>query len=161
MRLGRRALLGGTFALGCTGARAATLGDDGLYHEPWFVESFLDLPDDLATAKTAGQRLVVAWELRGCPFCRRMHEEVLAKPEVVAFLQPRFAFVQLDLIGAREVTWLDGGKSSEKALAARLDVRGTPTFQVFDTEGRERDRLQGFVPPEPFLAFFRRVVPGT
>lgn len=159
MILGRRAMVGGLIAAGPV--QAATLGDDGLYHEPWFVESFLDLPDDLATAKAAGQRLVLAWELRGCPFCRRTHLENFSQPAIADYLRARFAFVQLDFVGARDVTYLDGGTLPEKALAARLAVRGTPTFQVFDAAGREVDRLEGFVPAEPFLGFFRRVAPDA
>ena len=33
-------------------AGAATLGDDGLYNQDWFVESFLELSDDLAEANS-------------------------------------------------------------------------------------------------------------
>ena len=43
------------------------LGDDGLYHQPWFLNSFLDLKDDLAEAAAEGKRFAVIWEQRGCP----------------------------------------------------------------------------------------------
>ncbi len=43
------------------------LGDDGMYHQPWFLNSFLDLKEDLAEAAEAGKRFVVMWEQRGCP----------------------------------------------------------------------------------------------
>ena len=155
MILSRRLLL--ACALGGASARAATLGDDGMYHEPWFVESFLDLPDDLEAAATANQRLVAAWELRGCPACRRVHLENFSRADIVDYLRPRFAFVQLDIIGARVVTALDGARLAEKALAGREKINGTPTFQVFDRKGKELDRMEGFVPADRFLAFFRRL----
>ncbi len=43
---------------------AAILGDDGLYHQPWFLNSFLDLKDDLAEAAEAGKRFALIWEQR-------------------------------------------------------------------------------------------------
>ena len=154
-RLHRRALLGGLVSVGVVGdARAAAVGEDGLYRAAWFLESFLDLADDLAAASEAGKRLVVAWELRGCPACKATHEVTLADPQVVAYLTRHFEFVQLDIIGARPVTFPDGDRRPEKAQARRLGVTGTPTFQVFDASG-ERGRLEGFHPPAPFLDFFR------
>ena len=48
-------------------ARAAELGDDGLHKQPWFLQSFLTLADDVAEAEAAGKRLVVIFEQRGCP----------------------------------------------------------------------------------------------
>ena len=61
-------------ALGAAGARAEPiLTDDGLYKEPWFLESFLDLADDLEAARKEGKRFVIMWELKGCPYCKETH----------------------------------------------------------------------------------------
>src|SRR6478672_7163257 len=50
-------------------ARAeAVLTEDGFYREPWFLESFLELADDLAAAGEKKKRLAIMWELRGCPY---------------------------------------------------------------------------------------------
>ncbi len=48
-------------------AEEPILTDDGLYRQPWFLESFLDLADDLEGARKEGKRFVIMWELRGCP----------------------------------------------------------------------------------------------
>ena len=70
----RRDLLIGAAALaafGLTPARAEeaasglAVSPEGLLTEPWFLESFLDLTDDLASAHKAGKRLAIMWELRG------------------------------------------------------------------------------------------------
>jgi hypothetical protein len=65
--LTRRNLLIGVASFGITGARAEEpiLTDDGLYRQPWFLESFLELSDDLEAAHKAGKRFVIAWELKG------------------------------------------------------------------------------------------------
>jgi len=56
------------------------LGDDGMYHQPWFVNSFLDPKEDLVEATEAGKRFVVMWEQRGCPYCRETHMVNFARP---------------------------------------------------------------------------------
>jgi hypothetical protein len=48
-------------------AEAPILSEDGLYRQPWFLESFLELGDDLDTAAKSGKRFAVMWELKGCP----------------------------------------------------------------------------------------------
>lgn len=157
-RLSRRtALLGAAAILAASGTDATPkLGEDGLLREPWFLESFLDLPDDLATAAAAGKRLAVLWELKGCPFCHRLHHETLANPEVERFVRAGFEVVQLDVIGARPVTAVDGTRLPEKALAQRDGVAGTPVMQVFEG-GAETARLTGFLPPADFLAKLRAI----
>jgi thioredoxin-related protein len=159
----RRALLAGAAALAATPARAATLGDDGMWHETWFAESFLDLQDDLAAAAAADKRLVVMWELRGCPFCRETHQVNFADPGVSDYVQANFDIVQLDMLGARPLTFPDGTRLPEKAQAARQKIEGTPTFQFFAgidervASGTEVARFSGYMKPLPFVAFFRFV----
>ena len=46
---------------------------DGLYREPWFLQSFLNLAEDLETAQSAGKRFAIMWELKGCPYCKETH----------------------------------------------------------------------------------------
>jgi thioredoxin-related protein len=58
--------------------------------------------------------------------------------------------VALNLWGDREVTWLDGRRMPEKALARVLGVQFTPTLLFFDEEGAVALRLNGYSPPEPF-----------
>ena len=114
---------------GLAGARAADLGplpppvgpetprveptreEDGLYHQSWFQLSFLNLKDDFAEAKAAGKRFAVIFEQRGCPYCTKLHTEVLAQRYINDYVRENFRIVQLDIWGAREVTDFDGTKS--------------------------------------------------
>jgi hypothetical protein len=158
----RRKLIRGTalaLLLALAGARAAPAADpalpppvgpevprveplreeNGLYRAPWFVETFLDLREDFAEAKAKGQRLAVIFEQRGCPYCIKLHTEILPQKYISDYLQQNFLIVQLDLWGAREVTDFDGTKLSEKALAERWGVIFTPTiiFYKDDLAGLE------------------------
>ena len=134
--LERRSLLLGAasfVALAGTGARAEQpiLTDDGLYKQPWFLESFLDLGDDLEGARKEGKRFVIMWELRGCPYCKETHLVNFAQPRISDYVKTNFEVLQLNIIGSRKVTDFDGTELSEKELAAKYGVRFTPTFQFF------------------------------
>ncbi|MGN6459847.1 MAG: SoxW family protein [Pseudolabrys sp.] len=148
-------------------AEGPILTDDGLYKEPWFLESFLELPDDLEGARKAGKRLAIMWELRGCPYCKETHFVNFAQPRISDYVKTNFEVLQLNIIGSRKVTDFDGEELSEKQLAAKYGVRFTPTFQFFpDTlDGlkekqpikREVARIPGYLRPDDFLAMFRYV----
>jgi len=171
--ISRRRLLAGAAAAGVAGATGgparaeAILTDDGLYRQPWFLESLLELPDDLAAATGNRKRLAVIWELRGCPYCKQTHLVNFANPEIANFIRERFEILQLNIIGLREVTDFDGEKLTEKRLAEKYGVRFTPTFQFFPESAsglaqrpprdREVARAQGYIEPAQFLATFRFV----
>lgn len=147
---------------------AAVITDDGLYTQPWFLQSLLELQDDLASTTKAGKRFAIMWELRGCPSCKDTHLINFARPEIEKYIKERFDILQLNIIGDREVTDFDGQKLSEKRLAEKYGVRFTPTFQFFpegtkglaDRKPRDREvaRAQGYMAPEQFQAMFRFVV---
>ena len=110
---------------------APQLGDDGIYHQKWFVQSFFDLREDFAEAKAQGKRLAVIFEQRGCMYCMKMHTEVLAKRYINDYVRENFAVIQLDMWGSREVTDFDGERLPEKKLAERWGIMFTPTVIFF------------------------------
>lgn len=171
-RLTRRSFVvlasGAVVAAGRSEAVAeAALGDDGLYHEPWFLQSFLDLRDDLESAASNGKRLAVMWELRGCPYCRETHLVNFADPDIANYIRDNFEILQLNLIGSRKVIDFDRQELSEKDLAQKYGIRFTPTFQFFppsaagieakEPMAREVARAPGYLKPQHFLAMFRFV----
>jgi thioredoxin-related protein len=171
MKPTRRYLLAGGAALATiVGIRARAepvLTEDGLYRQPWFLESFLELPDDLQGATNVGKRFAIMWELRGCPYCKETHLVNFARPDIEAYIKANFDILQLNIIGSRKVTDFDGTEISEKALAAKYGIRFTPTFQFFPDspaglaakppEQREVVRAPGYLRPDDFLALFRFV----
>jgi thioredoxin-related protein len=105
--------------------------ENGLYHQSWFQLSFLDLKEDFNDAKAEGKRFAVIFEQRGCPYCIKLHTEVLALRYINDYVRENFRIVQLDLWGARDVTDFDGARMPEKALAERWGVIFTPTIVFF------------------------------
>jgi thioredoxin-related protein len=171
LMLSRRLFLAGSGALAAaplvSAHAAAVLTDDGLYREPWFVDTLLELADDLDDAGNSGRRFAVMWELRGCPYCRETHLVNFARPDIEAYVKERFNILQLNILGDREVTDFDGEKLPEKKLAQKYLIRGPPTFQFFPERGqalaakspREREvlRTQGYLMPDDFKKSFRFV----
>src|SRR5665213_1382302 len=172
MKSTRRDLLAGALGLaafGVSGARAEepVLGDDGLYKQPWFIESFLDLSDDLEAAAKAGKRFAIMWELKGCPYCKETHFVNFAQARISDYIKANFDVLKLNIIGSRKVTDFDGAEMSEKELAAKYGVRFTPTFQFFaeragplkklEPQKREVARAPGYLRPDDFVAMFKYV----
>ena len=172
MKLTRRNLFLGLTGLGFLGldrarAEEPILTDDGLYKQPWFLESFLDLSDDLETAAKAGKRFAIMWELKGCPYCRETHFVNFARTDISDYIKANFEVLQLNIIGSGKVTDFDGAELSEKEMAAKYAVRFTPTFQFFGERAaalkelppvkREVARAPGYLRPDDFLAMFRYV----
>jgi thioredoxin-related protein len=170
--LSRRSVLIGAGAAGAgvlaRGAGAEAIRtDDGLYRQPWFLDSFLELGPDLDEAAAKGKRFAVMWELRGCPACRQTHLVNFAQPEIERFIQERFEILQLNILGLREVTDFDGEKLPEKRFAEKYGVRATPTFQFFPERSerlaskapleREVARAQGYLAPKAFRRLFAYV----
>lgn len=133
--------------------------EDGLYRQSWFNVSFLDLGEDFSEAKKEGKRLAVIFEQRGCPYCIKMHTEVLALRYINDYVRENFRIVQLDLWGARAVTDFDGTVLPERALAERWGIIFTPTIVFLKDDltglegkwGRELEATErlplGFGPP--------------
>jgi len=170
MTLTRRDLMLGTaaaLALPAVARAAPELTDEGLYREPWFLDSFMVLPEDLAEAEKQGKRFVVMWELKGCPYCKETHFTNLARPDIADYIKSNFVVQQLNIIGLKTVTDFDGEELTEKAMAKKYNVQFTPTFQFFgedagklktlSPQAREVARAPGYLRPDDFLALFRFV----
>lgn len=104
------------------------VGDDGLHKQSWFLESFLDLREDVNEAKSKGKRLAIMWEQKGCPYCAETHTKNLAIAEISDYIKENFDVIQLNLWGDREVTDFDGEVTTEKKLARKWGVVFTPTI---------------------------------
>lgn len=145
---------------------AATIGDDGLHKQPWMLDTFLEMGDDLEIAAAEGRHLLVLYEQAGCPYCRELHEVNFARSEITDYITRHFDVIQLDLWGAREVLDFDGELLEERKLAQKWGVSFTPTTLVFDkdnagaatAEAAEVFRLPGYLKPFHYLSSLEYVV---
>ena len=142
-------------------------GPSGLYTQPWVLDSFLELSDDLAEAAGKGKNFAVIWEQKGCPYCRETHRVNFADQRISSYITANFEVLQLDLWGSRKVTDFDGKEMEERELAQRWNVVFTPTIVFFpadpkavegkDGRGAEVVRMPGYFRPFHFLTMFQYV----
>lgn len=146
------------------GARSE-VGPDGLHKQPWFAVTFKDVREDIDAAKKAGKRLVLVFEQRGCIYCRKMHEELLADPKVSDYIKTNFMVVQLNMFGDEEVTDIDGKQLTEKTAARRWGILFTPTVlfmpETAPSSGNAGDaavsKMPGAFGKQTFLHMFQWV----
>ena len=168
--LSRRAVMmaaGGLVLPAPPAGATALMTEDGIYREDWFLDSFLELADDLEDTAAKGKRLAVMWELRGCPYCRETHLVNFAQSDIETYIRARFEIVELNIVGSHYVTDFDGKKLREKELAAKYGVHYTPTIQFFpdhvaafagkSPHQREVHRIQGYLAPKDFIRMFAYV----
>jgi thioredoxin-related protein len=118
----------------------------------WFVDSFLDIREDVAEAAKDGKRLMLYFGQDGCPYCRRLMEVNFRQQPIVERMRRAIVPMEINLWGDREVTWTDGRKLREKDFAKMLKIQFTPTLLFFDEKGGIALRLNGYYPPHQFQA---------
>ena len=97
-----------------------------------------------ALLKLSGKRgVLLMFEVEGCPYCRRMKEQVLNRADVQNYFRRHFAIFSVDIVGSVAVTDFAGSTVTEKEFARAQRVRGTPTFLFVGTDGREMARYVG------------------
>ena len=126
----------------------------------WFAQSLLDLREDIAEAAREGKRVMLYFEQTGCPYCKRLVEVNFKQPAIAAKMQRHFVSLAINIWGARELTSPEGRTMSEKQFAAALKIQYTPTLVFFDEKGRVALRINGYYPPERFMAALDQAVAG-
>ena len=131
-------------------------------HPEWFSETFLDLREDLASAKGKGKiGLLVYFGQKHCAYCEALLEiNFEREQDIVNYTQAHFDVVALDIWGDRDVTLFDGSVISEKQWAEAEDTNFTPSLIFYTQDGIEALRLRGYYPPYKFRGALKYVVEG-
>lgn len=154
-----------TTGLSAADGDGVVVGDDGLFKQDWFIDSFLDLKEDHAEAADDGKGLIILFEQRGCPYCKELHKVNFAKNEIREYINKNFNVLQLDMWGSRAVTDFDGKEYEERDLAKAWRVTFTPTVVFYSrhkspTKDGESARLPGYFKPFHFLSMLEYVHEG-
>jgi thioredoxin-related protein len=124
----------------------------------WFSLSLLDFKDEIPEAARQGKRVMVYFGQDGCPYCKALMVGNFGPGPIADKTKKHFVAIAINLWGDADVTWIDGRKTTEKALARQLGVQFTPTLLFFETDGRLVLRLNGYLPPERFTQVLDWVV---
>lgn len=124
----------------------------------WFLDSFLNLQDDLNNARESGKKgLVVVFSTVGCSYCFKFADETLQHPQVVANLRRDFDALALEIFSDDFMVSPSGEELPVKEFAKRIGADFTPATYFFDLEGQPRLRIIGFNPADRFLSAMRYV----
>jgi len=134
---------------------------EGLHHQDWFYPTSFDLRKDLKAAEELNKNLVLVWEQLGCPYCKKMHELVFSREDIVKLINENFLVVQMDLRGDREFIDAEGDAMSETKLARNYFVNATPTTLFLDDFGDTTFKAPGYLPPDYFKEAYQYVIDGA
>src|ERR1051325_510586 len=70
---------------------------------PWFAQSLLHLPDDVAEAARDGKRVMLSFGQPGCPYCKQLMEVNFRQRAIVERMQRHFVALELSIWGDRDI----------------------------------------------------------
>ena len=85
-----------------------------------------------------------------CTYCRQMDRTTFSDAEVIREMSKEFVWLRLNA-----ETDPNGIRMQQRFL-----VSGFPTLLILDSQGREIDRLQGYVPPPYFAEAVKSRIPS-
>ena len=91
------------------------------------------------------KHLMVLFTQDFCPYCEALINKNLTQQSIRDSLKTNFDIVQLNMWGDREVFDIHGNPTTEKQIAADLDVQFTPTLIFFDRDGEPALRTNGYL----------------
>lgn len=133
-----------------------------LSYPDWFMQSFLDLPNDLQLIRQQHKLgLAVYFGQANCPYCEALLEVNFAQHmDIAQYMQRYFMVLAVDINGSLQVTDLDGQLLDETTYADKHKVNFTPTLIFYSEWGQEIFRMRGYYPPYRFRAMLDYLVGG-
>ncbi len=93
-----------------------------------------DLEAARRLSKSAGKPMLLYLYTDWCGFCKQMDETTLRDPLITRQMAPGYVWVRLDA----------EKDPAGQLLHAELGINGYPTIVLYDPEGREIDRMEGY-----------------
>lgn len=95
-------------------------------------------------AGKVGKPLAIYFESSNCVDCKVMHDRVLTDPATKQLIH-KMNNVQLDIHSDLPIKTFDGNTVSQKEYAKNLNITYTPSVVLFDAQGKEVHRMEGFL----------------
>ena len=100
-------------------------------------------PFDL-TKRDSGKPLLVLFEQKECLGCDELHQDIFRRPETRNLLG-QFDVAVLDIRARESLTTPSGKETDVLGWTERLGVKAVPTQVMFDSEGKEVFRNEGYI----------------
>lgn len=120
---------------------------DSKYYEGSYIEGLYfcnDLDKAFKDAKAHHRNVMIIFDGAACIYCEYLKDQTLTDPAVQKEINEN------DIILITET-------SQSPELADELDIHGTPTTVIFDENGKELDRLEGYAPPDEYLVYLKEI----
>ena len=131
--------------------------------ESFFQPTDGNLRAELEDARAAGKRgVLLVYQQDPCPYCERMKENILSRPDVQQWFGARFAAFSVDIRGSVEVIDFAGRRTTESRFARGALVRGAPAVDFYGLDGELLARVPGEIHDwRTFLALGEWVAQGA
>ncbi len=145
------------------GLQAKEFNDSTLTHvkyPEWFINNpFLELNEDLATARSTGkQGLMVVYSTEGCSYCGLFIKKSLGDPEIAATVNKHFGAVGLEIFDDATLVGPQGQETTVKEFAKKEGVMFSPSIIFYNNEGERVLRITGYQSPERFKTSLQYIV---
>jgi thioredoxin-related protein len=107
-------------------------------------EDYLQSPLDLQKAATSGKPLMVLMEMKQCPPCDELHQDILQREAIRSSLD-LFDVALVDVWSSDALVTPTGETLSATEWAAEVKVNYTPSMLFFDRQGREVFRAEAYL----------------
>jgi thioredoxin-related protein len=122
-------------------SRQSVAASGKLHRQP----EYLQPPYDLRPESRKGDKpLLVLMEMRQCPPCDELHQEILSHPELQG-VQDQFDIVLLDVWSSDTLITPAGRELTATQWASELDITYAPSLLLFDGQGREVFRSEAYL----------------
>lgn len=108
------------------------------------LNSTSNLTQALSDAQSQNRTLCIYFEQDSCYYCDLFKSDVLRNKDVQDILNDKFVFTNVDI-------------NQNPQLSGELQVLGTPTVVFLDSNNKEIDRVDGYVPADEFLTALKEI----
>ncbi|MCU7813474.1 MAG: thioredoxin fold domain-containing protein, partial [Candidatus Thiodiazotropha sp. (ex Notomyrtea botanica)] len=127
------------------------------HREPGFLQPPYDLR---VNNRNSDKPLLVLMEMKQCPPCDELHQEILNRPELQQALG-KFDVVLVDVWSSDKLINPSGEQISATDWAASLRINYAPSLLFFDEQGREIFRSEAYLKAFHTHAVMDYIVTGS
>lgn len=113
----------------------------------------------LVKARKEGKFVMVDFYATWCKWCKKLESDTYTDPKVVEALRADFIPVKIDSESSGKVVY-EMRQITMSELADRYEVKSYPALWFIDKDGNKAKLLNGYLPPQDFLAYLRYIKSG-